>query len=65
MRNSRVVLSFLIALSLAVLYYAPSFAATIITDWNTAKTQYPGSTAGNLGDAAGGIVLSTHNLSTS
>src|SRR3989338_5931963 len=64
MRNSRVVLSFLIALSLAVLYYAPSFAATIITDWNTAKTQYPGSTAGNLGDAAGGIVWSRHNLST-
>ena len=64
MRNSRVVLSLLIALSLVFLYYAPSFAATIITDWNTAKTQYPGSTDGNLGNAAGGIVWSRHNLSS-
>lgn len=43
---------------------SPSLAATTMTDWNTAMTNYPGSTVGNGGDAAGGIVWSRHNLSS-
>src|SRR4030067_463642 len=43
---------------------SPSFADTTNTDWATAQTGYPGSTAGNSGDAAGGIVWSRHNLSS-
>ncbi len=51
-------------LLLACICAVPSFAATTITDWPTAKAQYPGSTAGNAGDAAAGIVWSRHNLSS-
>ncbi len=47
-----------------ILFASPSFAATTITNWDTAKANYPGSTAGNAGDAAGGIVWSRHNLSS-
>lgn len=47
-----------------ILFASPSFAATTITDWDTAKADYPGSTAGDAGDAAGGIVWSRHNLSS-
>src|SRR3989338_1876386 len=43
---------------------SPSFAATTLAGWDTAKTDYPGSTAGNTGDPTGGIVWSRHNLSS-
>lgn len=43
---------------------APAIAATTITAWPTAMADYPGSTAGNAGDAAAGIVWSRHNLSS-
>src|SRR3989304_8409838 len=52
-------------IALVLMCASPSFAATtLITDWATAQTDYPGSTAGNAGDAAGGIVWSRHNLSS-
>ena len=57
------VASWLLLLTL-ILFASPSFAATTITDWDTAMADYPGSTAGNGGDAAGGIVWSRHNLSS-
>ena len=52
-----------IYLVLLLMCASPSFAATTITDWGTAQADYPGSTAGAVNDAAGGIVWSRHNLS--
>lgn len=51
-------------LVLILMCSSPSFAATTITDWATAQGSYPGSTTGNAGAAAGGIVWSRHNLSS-
>ena len=53
-----------IYLVLLLMCASPSFAATTITDWATAQSGYPGSTAGAVNDAAGGIVWSRHNLSS-
>jgi hypothetical protein len=64
MRKIRlIVLSLVISLSLLSFCSNKSFATTI-TNWSTAQTDYPGSTAGNVGDPAGGIVWSRHNLSS-
>lgn len=49
---------------LTLAFLAPSFAATTINSWDTAKTDYPGSTTGTAGDPAGGIVWTRHNLSS-
>ena len=53
-----------IYLVLLLMCASPSFAATTLAGWDTAKTDYPGSTAGAVNDAAGGIVWSRHNLSS-
>ena len=53
-----------IYLVLLLMCASPSFAATTLAGWDTAKTDYPGSTAGNTGDPTGGIVWSRHNLSS-
>ncbi len=41
-----------------------ALSATTITPWDTAKADYPSSTDGTAGAAAGGIVWSRHNLSS-
>src|SRR3989337_1454593 len=53
-----------IYLVLLLMCASPSFAATTLAGWDTAKADYPGSTAGAVNDAAGGIVWSRHNLSS-
>lgn len=67
MVTERSITSFMVASSLLIVMFMfapPAFAATTITDWATAQSSYPGSTTGNVGDAAGGIVWSRHNLSS-
>ena len=54
-----------LTLALVIAMSVPAFAATDIAGWSTALTDYPGSsTTSAVGDAAGGIVWSRHNLSS-
>ena len=54
----------LLTLTLVIAMSTTAFAATQIMDWGTVLSDYPGSTTGNAGDSAGGVVWTRHNLSS-
>ena len=54
----------LLTLALVIAMSTTAFAATQIMDWGTVLSDYPGSTTGNAGDSAGGVVWTRHNLSS-